>query len=98
MFKLGPPPNTANIASAEANLSSNPPPPVPGPASDIRPSSQELGTTPAYTMPRNVRLENAQAAIKKKRKPDDKSESALNKKQKFSTATLAIPSDGNTIK
>jgi len=83
----------------EDNISDNPSPSESGPASaEPRPHIQgHPNTTPTDTTPGNIRLERARRVAEKKRKSDDKMPSAPTKKQKAS-ATLAIPSDGNSIK
>ena len=97
VFKLGPSPDSANTVPAESNTV--PPAPCNTTASATNPSAQGLGTMPADSVPRNLRLENARAAIEKKRKPDDKLPSASTKKQKISPDALAVPSeDKNTIR
>ncbi|KAF8266304.1 hypothetical protein EI94DRAFT_1701843 [Lactarius quietus] len=98
-LKLGPPSNKADITSIGGNTSANPPPPNLGPTADPNPNAQEPNTKPTDAAPCNLQFEHAIAALGKKRKPEDKTgPSASSKKPKLSTATLATPSDTNSIK
>ncbi|KAH9014945.1 hypothetical protein EDB85DRAFT_1898963 [Lactarius pseudohatsudake] len=90
----------ASVAPAEANISDTPPSSGSGSATGpSRPSNQGPETIPTEMDVVNIRLEHAQlgAHNEKKRKPDDKTPSVSTKRQKTSAA-LAIPSDGNSIK
>ncbi|KAH8996456.1 hypothetical protein EDB86DRAFT_2829125 [Lactarius hatsudake] len=106
-IKLGPRPRplttaTASVTQAEGNISDTPPSSgsssAAGPSG---PSNRGPETTPTEMDVVNIRLERAQlgANNEKKRKPDNNTPraSALTKKQKTSAA-LAIPLDGNSIK
>ncbi|KAI9430225.1 hypothetical protein H4582DRAFT_2064038 [Lactarius indigo] len=93
---------TASVAPAEGNIPDTPPSSGSGSAAGpSRPSNQGPETTPSETDVVNIRLERARlgATNEKKRKPDNKTQtpSASTKKQKTSAA-LAIPSDGNSIR
>ncbi|KAH9060262.1 hypothetical protein EDB87DRAFT_1616822, partial [Lactarius vividus] len=104
-LKLAPRPRplttaTASVTSAEGNVLDTPPSSGSGStASPGRPSNQGPEAIPTETDVVNIRLERAQhgANNEKKRKLDNKTPSASTKKQKTSAA-LATPSDGNSIR
>ncbi|KAN0140211.1 hypothetical protein V8E53_002107 [Lactarius tabidus] len=97
MFKLGPLPIAADVVPPNGNSSCDPPPPALGPTSNPQFVTQN-GTTSLNVAPCNLRLEQAQAVLAKKRKPNNNVPSALTKKQKVMADALAIPFKLNTIK
>lgn len=100
-IKLGPPPVTVNSKHVEGN-SYNPPiaTRIPVPTHDHTSNTQGPVSTPPDAASRNLRLEHAQAALSKKRKPlvDDKVPTTSTKKQKSSPDMLAILPADNSIR
>ena len=102
VIKLGQRPTVTATSSpfVAENSSDDPPTLAPAPTNNHTPNTQGPVAMPPDAVPRNLRLEHAQAALAKKRKPmsDDKVPSSSNKKQKISPGAFAIPPDGNSIK
>ena len=100
VIRLGPLPDTASVMPVDATASQDSLRLSLTPAHDHRPAAQDSVATPPDTTPRNLRLEHAQAALSKKRKPlsDNKVSSSSTKKPKTSPGVLAMLPAGNSIK